>query len=169
MAEDFEVVTKAIGTVVEIEEFVPIWKMPVTFGRDFKKIANYIESQNAEVVDMPYGLYKDMDWEAEVNEGKWSMFLSMFTKKWHLFVGMASSKALPENGELKAETKAPQKFAKAIHLGPYQQCGKTYKALLGWSKSQGLTLRNEAYEFYANDPKKVAKDQIKTVILVPLE
>lgn len=169
MSADFEVISKSMGSVVEIEEFVPVWKMPATFGRDFKKIANYIESNDAEVVEMPYGYYKDMDWEVEANRSKLSSFLLMFTKKWHLIVGMTSSKILPGKGVLHAENKETQKFAKAIHLGPYQTCSKTYKALLEWSKTQGLSLKNEVYELYANDPKKVAKDEIKTIILVPLE
>ena len=168
MSKDFEVINNTIGSVIEIEEFVPVWKMPTTFGKDFKKIANYIESNDAKVVEMPYGYYNDIDLKVEVTRSKLSILLSVFTKKWHLFVGMKSSKALPGKGELKAKNKAAQEFVKAIHYGPYQTSSKTYKALLEWSKTQGLSLKNEAYEFYANDPGKVIKDEIKTIILVPV-
>lgn len=168
MSEQFTVIEKAIGPVIEIEENVPVWKMPATFGRDFKKIANYIVSNNAEVVDMPYGYYKDMDWEREINRSKLSMLFSMFTKKWHLIVGMVSSKELPGSGELKSQIKATKKFVRAVHLGPYQESAKTYKALMEWANSQGISVKNEVYEFYANDPAKVPKDQIKTVIYIPI-
>jgi len=169
MEEKFSVIDKSLGHVIQIEEFVPVWKMPMTFTKDFKKIADYIESNDAKVIEMPYGYYKDMDWELEVNRSKLSMFLSMFTKKWHLFVGMISSQALPGSGELTAQNKGMQKFVKAVHNGPYQTSNKTYRALLDWSRSQGLSLKNEAYELYANDPRKVKKDEIETIILVPLD
>lgn len=67
MADTFEIIEKALGSVVEIEERIPVWRMPATFGRDFKRIADYLESQGAEVVGMPYGRYVEMDWEKEVN------------------------------------------------------------------------------------------------------
>lgn len=169
MSNEFEIIDKAVGSVIEIEERVPVWRMPATFGRDFKRIADYIQSRDAEIVDMPYGLYKEMDWEREVNRSKLSMFFAMFSKKWHLFVGMVSSKELPGDGELKSTTKDTQKFIKATHLGPYQESSKTYKSLLDWAKAQGLSVKNEAYEFYANDPTQVEKSEIKTVILIPLE
>lgn len=60
---------KAFGPVVEIEVCVPMWRMPSTFGRDYKRIADTLSSQGAECVDMPYACYLDMDWEAETGKG----------------------------------------------------------------------------------------------------
>lgn len=169
MADGFEVVEKAIGPVIEIEERVPVWRMPSVFGRDYKKIAEYINAQGAEVVYMPYARYQDMDLELELNRGKLSAFLSMFTKQWHFFAGMPTSKPLSTAGELTSRELTRRKFARAVHRGPYKECGKTYSALRDWAVARGLQLQNEAFEFYLNDPREVGPSEAETEILVPLK
>lgn len=169
MNHEFEVVEKAIGPVIEIEEWAKVWRMPATFTRDYKRIADYLTSQGAECVDMPYGRYQDMDWELEVNKGKLATFFSLLTKKWHFFVGMPTSKPLPAEGELKSQVLETQRYARAVHRGPYQKCVETYKVLYEWVKSQGLSLKNEAIECYVNDPHEVDEADIETVILIPIK
>jgi len=168
MSHDFEVIEKAIGPVIELEECVPMWRMPATFGRDYKRISDYLASQGAECSDMPYARYQDMNWEQELNRGKLATFLSMLTKKWHFFVGMPTSKSLPGEGDLKSQVLTSQRYARAVHRGSYQKCSATYKALYEWVKSQGLSLKNEAIECYVNDPQEVDKADIETLILIPI-
>ena len=169
MTYEFEVIEKAIGPVIEIEEWAKVWRMPATFGRDYKRIADYLASHGAECVDMPYARYQDMDWERELNQGKLATFFSLLTKKWHFFVGMPSSKTLPGEGNLRSQVLASRRYARAVHRGPYQKSVITYKALHEWIKSQGLSLQNEAIECYVNDPHEVDKADIETVILIPLQ
>ena len=169
MSNKFEVIEKALGPVVEIEERIPVWRMPATFGRDFQRIADYLKSQGAEVVGMPYGRYVDMDWEKELNRGKLATFFAMFTKKWHFFVGMPASKPVSGETELESRELGTQRYARAVHRGPYKECGTTYKALFEWVKSQGLSLQKQAIECYANDPNTVDAADIETVILIPIQ
>ena len=169
MADQFEVVEKTIGPVVEIEERVKVWRMPATFTRDYKRIAEYLDAQGAECVDMPYARYLDMDWETELNRGKLAMFLAMLTKKWHFFAGMPSSKPVPGEGELRSQVYSSQRFVRGVHRGPYQECSATYRALFEWATSQKLSLKNEAIECYVNDPHEVDKADIETVILIPIQ
>jgi len=169
MIHEFEVIEKAIGPVIEIEECVKMWRMPGTFGRDYKRISDYLTSHGAECVDMPYARYQDMDWEHELSRGKLATFFSLLTKKWHFFAGMPTAKPLPGEGELKSQVLASQRYARAVHRGPYQKCSATYKALYDWAKSQGLSLDNEAIECYVNDPHEVDKADIETVILIPVK
>lgn len=168
MNHDFEVIEKAIGPVIEIEECVKVWRMPTTFGRDYKRIADYLTSHGVECVDMPYARYQDMNWELELNRGKLATFFALLTKKWHFYVGMPTSKTLPGEEALKSQVLASQRYVRAVHRGPYQKCGATYKALYDWVKSQGLSLKNEAIECYVNDPHEVDKADIETVILIPI-
>lgn len=169
MNHEFEVIEKALGPVIEIEECVTMWRMPATFGRDYKRISEYLASQGAECTDMPYACYQNMNWELELNRGKLATFFSMLTKNWHFFVGMPTSKPLQGEGELKSRVLASRRYARAVHRGPYQQCGATYKALYDWVKSQGLALKNEAIECYVNDPNEVDKADLETVILIPIQ
>lgn len=169
MPNEFEIIDKSLGCVVEIEECVPVWRMPATFGRDYRRIAQYLESQGAEVAGMPYGRYVDMDWEKEINRGKLATFFAMFTKKWHFLVGMPASKSVAGEGELKSQELGSQRYVRAVHRGPYKKCGATYKALFAWVNAQRLSVQNQAIECYANDPNEVDEADIETVILIPLK
>jgi len=169
MSDQFEVVEKAIGPVLEIEERVSMWRMPATFGRDYKRISDYLESQGAECDDMPYARYLDMDWEVELHRGKLATFFSLLTKKWHFFAGMPTSILVPGEADLKSQVLPNQHFVRGVHRGPYKDCGGTYKALYDWAVTQGLSLKNEAMEFYVNDPNEVEEVDIETVILIPLQ
>lgn len=169
MTDQFEVVEKTIGPVVEIEERVSVWRMPATFTRDYRRIAEYLGTQGAECVDMPYARYQDMDWEVELNRGRLATFFSLLTKKWHFFAGMPSSKLVPGEAEINSQVLSSRQFVRGVHRGPYQECGATYKALFDWATAQGMALKNEAIEFYVNDPHEVDKADIETVILIPLD
>ena len=169
MSNEFEIIEKTLGSVVEIEERVPVWRMPTTFGRDFQRIADYIESRGAKVTGMPYARYVDMNWEKELNRGKLATFFAMLAKQWHFFVGMSASKPVSGEGALKSQELGSQHYARAVHRGPYKECGATYKALFDWVKAQGVSLQNQAIECYANDPNEVAEADLETVILIPLQ
>lgn len=168
MDNDFTIIEKAIGPVIEIEERSTVWRMPSTFARDYQRIADYLASQGAECVEMPYARYLDMDWEVELGKGKLAMLLGMLMKRWHYLAGMPTSKPVSGEGELVARVLENRRYARAIHHGPYQQSGKTYQALYDWVKSRGLSLENEAIECYLNDPREVGKAELKTEILIPL-
>ena len=168
MTIKFEIVEKSIGPAIEIEEKTQVWRMPATFGRDYKCIAEYLNSQNAVCVDMPYARYLDMDWDVELNRGKLASLFSLLAKKWHFFVGMPSSKELTGKDALISIVHVNQRYVRGVHRGPYKECGETYKELVKWAKAQGVILKNEAIECYVNDPAEVEKADIETVILIPL-
>ena len=168
MTDGFEVIEKTLGPVIEIEERAKMWRMPATFARDYKRIADYLAAHGAECIDMPYARYEDMDWERELSRGKLATFFSLLTKRWHFFAGMPTSKSLPGEGGLKSRVLASQRYVRGVHKGPYQECGATYKALYDWAVSQGLSLDDEAIECYVNDPREVDKADLETVILIPI-
>ena len=169
MANDFEIVEKAIGPAIQIEECVPVKRMPATFGRDYKRIADYVKSQGAEVEGMPYAYYLGMDWDVELNRGKLSMLFSVLFRKWHFFAGWATSKSLPGEGDLQSKEWGTHRYVQAMHRGPYKESSETYRALIGWAKDQGLSLKNEVFELYLNDPKEVGEANTETLILVPIQ
>ena len=165
---EFEIVERAIGPVVEIEETVPVWRMPSVFGRDYKRIAGYIQAQGAKISGMAYAHYLDMDWERELGRGKLSTLLSMPFKRWHFFAGMPSSSHLERSGDLLTKVIENTRYARAVYRGPYREVSETYKALSDWVKQQQLSMQNEVYEFYLNDPREVGLENTETEILVPL-
>lgn len=168
MAEEFQVVEKAFGPVIEIEECVSVWRMPSTFRRDYQQIGDYLAAQGAECNGLPYGRYQDMDWESELKRGKLATLFAMLIKKWRFYVGMPTSKPIATEGEMKSRVLDNRHYVHGIHRGPYQECSATYKALFNWAGAQGLTLQNEAIECYVNDPNEVDKADIETEIYIPV-
>jgi len=168
MAHEFEIVEVAIGPVIEIEESAFVWQMPSRFKRDYQNIAEYLTAQGAACSGMPYARYLDMNWPVELGRGKISSLFSMLFSKWHYLAGMPSTKPLPGEGRLNASDYPRRHYASAIHYGPYQNSGDTYKALMQWLLEQGHTPEHEAFELYRNDPHEVAQDELETQILIPL-
>ena len=166
--EQFEILEKEIGPVVEIEETAKVWQMPKIFGRDYEKINNYLVSNEAKCSGMPYARYVDMDWEKEVNTGPLGNIIAVLFKRWHFFIGIPGSKMLDSSGEYHAQKMKSQKYARALDKGPYKDVGPTYKALYEWASAQDITLQNEAIECYLNDPAGVKPEDIETEIFIPL-
>ena len=169
MANDFEIIVQNLGYAIEIEVTASAWRMPAIFSRDYQRIAEYLHSQGAEILDFPYARYQDMDWETELNRGKLATLLSMFTKKWHFYVGMTASTALPGKDNLSPIAHGSKRYARGVHRGPYKDCTETYRTLFNWAQEKGLALHNEAIECYVNDPREVDEADIETIILIPLE
>ena len=166
MKTNFEIIEKEIGNVVEIEETVSMMKLPTVMGNDFKRIMEYIKSNNSECTGAPYARYLDIDWEKQTSKSMLANIFDAFTKKWHFMVGVPSSTQLAGEEELKPKYIETQNYAKAIHIGPYQKVGKTYKNLYAWIKAQNLSAVGESIEIYINNPRETKKEDLETIVLI---
>ena len=155
--EKIEIVEKEIGDVVEIEERVPMWKMPSAMSRDFNLILEHLKSMGADCKEAPYARYLDIDWELEMKTGAFGNFIRMFTKQWHFQTGMPVSVPIEGTGNLVCRKIQNKKYVKTIHHGPYQKVGAAYKRMYVWTRAQKLSLENESMEFYLNDPRDTLK------------
>lgn len=168
MKSDIEIVEKEIGDVLEIEERVPVWKMPKVMSTDFTRLFSYAEKEGANPTEA-YARYQGIDWDAELAKGALANFIGMFTKKWHFFVGVPISRKL-ENGEgMVSSFLQKRRFVQSVHKGPYRKVGKTYERMMAWMNTQGLKAQNECIEFYRNDPREVKEEEIETLVLIPIE
>lgn len=61
-------------------------------------------------------------------------------------------------------------YAVTVHKGPYNEVGKMYAALYGqWLPHSGYEMRDApALEFYLNDPRKTAREDLLTEIYAPV-
>jgi hypothetical protein len=168
MQSDFEIIEKEIGTVVEIEEKAPTWRMPTVMGRDFHKLIDYVDAQHSELVDVPYSHYVDIQWDKQLKKGALGSILDMFFKRWHFFVGMPISNRLTAQGNIKPAMLDKRKYVKGVHKGSYESMGDTYLRMVDWTKKQGLTPAPESLEFYMNDPTYAKQEELETVVLVPV-
>jgi effector-binding domain-containing protein len=166
--EDIEIIEKEIGDVIEIEERVPVWKMPFVMSKDFNLILEYLKSKDVDCKEAPYARYINIDWELEMKKGAFANFVGLLTKKWHFRVGMPTSMKIEGANDLKDRQIQNKKYVKTIQYGPYQDVGATYKKMYAWAKSQNLDFENESLELYLNNPKVTDKERLKTMVLIPV-
>ena len=62
------------------------------------------------------------------------------------------------------------RYARALHVGPYQRLGDAWARLLGaWLPASGLRLgAGPSYERYLDTPETTAPEALRTELLLPL-
>ena len=165
---DIEIIEKEIGSVIEIEENVFMLKMPMVMGKGFGKILEYLKSNDVQEIEAPYARYLDIDWETQVNKGIIGNTIDMLVKKWHFMIGFTSPKLLDSKNEMKASHISHCRYVKGMHYGAYQKVGTTYKMMVAWMNENNVSPKGESFEFYLNDPRETKKEELETMILIPL-
>lgn len=72
--------------------------------------------------------------------------------------GVEVSRPFVPEGEIIAAETPSGKVATAMHVGPYEQLGKTHDAIHAWAASKKLTFAGKSWEIYGdptNDPAKL--------------
>ena len=164
-----EIIEKEIGNVIEIEEIIPMWKMPSIMGKDFNQILEYYKSKNIKDTGIPYARYIDVNWKEQVEKSFFANLIEVFTKKWHFYVGIPVPKKVDSNNNLKSNFIKNKKYIQTIHYGAYHKVGDTYKTMYNWSQKENIKLESESIEFYLNDPNIIEKEKLETMILIPIE
>jgi len=164
-----EIVTKEIGNVIGIEENVGMMKIPQAMGRDLTMMTEYMKKNNVNCAEPPYSRYLEINWKVQMNMSKFAGFMAMFTKKWRFMVGMPTPAKMEGKGVMKSGFYPSQSYVKAIHRGPYHKVGKTYTEMYKWLTAKGLKAMPESIEFYLNDPHNTKKEDLETMVLVPVE
>ncbi len=169
MEKQIEIITREIGNVIEIEENVSMMKMPQVMGRDLTMITEYMKANNVKCAEPPYSRYLDINWKVQMNMSKFANFMAMFTKKWHFMVGMPTSVKMESQGVMQTGLYPSQRYVKATHFGPYHKVGNTYAEMYKWLTAKGLKALPESIEFYLNDPHTVKKEDLETLVMIPVE
>jgi len=51
-----------------------------------------------------------------------------------------------------------------MHVGPYDDVGKTYEELGRYAAQNGLDVQGPAHEIYISDPRRTAPEKLKTIV-----
>ena len=83
---------------------------------------------------------------------------------------VAANHAVEPEGEFGVMELAGGTYAVVTHKGPYEELGKTYQRIYGgWLPASGYQPRDEpAFEQYLNSPQNTKKEELLTVIHVPI-
>jgi hypothetical protein len=55
-----------------------------------------------------------------------------------------------------------------MHVGPYDQVGDVYAKLGAEAERLGYRVRGPGHEIYVNDPSRVEKEKLKTIVRLPI-
>jgi effector-binding domain-containing protein len=169
MPEQIEVIERHADGTLEIRATAAVFKMPMVIGSSLKKIVSLINEHSTIPSGAPFVRYVNFSWDKLNNEGKFMSFIRMFTRKWEMHIGFPIVLDITPTGEIQKGLIPKGKYVKSIHRGPYKKIGVTYKSMNEWIKKEGLSVKNEAIEFYLNDPRIVKKEDLVTEILIPLK
>jgi effector-binding domain-containing protein len=92
----------------------------------------------------------------------------MFTRKWHLLVGFPVAVPVAGADGLMGSVLPGGKYIRSVHRGPYQDVARTYREIVAWARAEEIRIGAESIEVYVNDPRQVKKEDIETIILIPV-
>jgi hypothetical protein len=56
-----------------------------------------------------------------------------------------------------------------LHVGPYEEEGRTIAAMKDFAERQGLTLHGHHPEIYLSDPRRIPPEKLKTTPRLPVQ
>lgn len=168
MTDQIITIDKPLEYTLEINVKAPMWKMPMVVGGSYKTIMAYMECLGIESSGAPYVRYLNLNWDALSRENKFITIIKMFTRKWNMLVGFPVAEKVDGNEIIQSGVLPGGSYLKTMHIGPYQNVGKTYKKIMDKVNNDNITIKNESLEIYLNDPRTTNKEELQTAVLVPL-
>ncbi len=153
---------------LEIARNAPMWKIPKLLGNDFPRIEKRITAQGGNRAGAPYVRYMEMDWQQMRHCGPLRMLWQMLTSKQRMRIGLAVEAPIEGDGDIEAVAIESLTCVRTIHRGPYHNLGDAYKEIVDWAETNDVELADYTMENYINDPTTVAKEDIETLILIPV-
>ena len=83
-------------------------------------------------------------------------------------IGMTFAVALPGEGDVRAGEIPAGQAAECVHVGPYTELHRAYRALEAWITEQGLEHAGPAHEFYLDDPGSTSEADLRTRVVLPV-
>lgn len=162
-----EVVEREIGPVLEMEHRCTMFGMPGAMGSGFGAIHDHMKKCGTEPKDPPYARYPEIQWE-EVNQSGPLSFLRGLFKKWHFFTGFPCEPGMDGQGSITKGHLHRQRYITCLHVGPYRDVGKAYRAMHAHALTEGLPLDPWCIEFYLNDPAESGQANARTLCMIPI-
>ena len=143
-----EIKTVEAKKTAMVRSTVPLSELSNLMGKAYGAIGAMAQQGALQIMGPPFALYHNMDMNALDVE-----------------VGFPVAADVENHGEVKTGVIPASRVASAIHKGAYAQMERTYKELQAFVASQGEKAdESMMYEYYLNDPAKVAEEDLLTEI-----
>lgn len=169
MENQIEIIDKEQEFTIEKRVDATMLKMPVIIKNTYLEILDFLKNKNSEPSQAPFVRYLNVNWKEAMEESKLKAFIKIFFRKWQMLIGFPVKEKIDGKGDLRSGFIQAGKYIKTIHKGPYQKVGSTYKRIVSYAGTKNLKLKNESIEIYTNDPRTTRKEDLETVVLVPVE
>ena len=127
-------------------------ELPQMFGQWYGAIAGYLAELGETPAGAPFAVYYNMDMQ-DLDMG----------------IGFPVTGSLPAKGEILPGEIPGGRYATCLFTGPYSELGMAYDALNQWVTENGYTPSGVVYEMYLDDPSQTPPQELKTLILFPLQ
>ena len=114
------------------------------------------------------------DW-ASVPQDQWNWRLMIRTPDFvgrrdldHAVKTLLDKGKEPQCRQVRLESMTEGQCIQMLHVGPYDQVGRTIARLCESAEGQGLRFSGRHHEIYLSDPRRVAPERLKTTIRHPV-
>ena len=168
MTTIIEVIEKASEYTIQKRVDCTVMKMPSEIKNTYKEIVELLQKNGRQASGMPFVKYLDIDWAALMKENMLIGFFKMFFRKWHIIIGFPVAEKFEPGEPLASGILEGGKYIKTVHYGPYQNVTAAYKELVKFAEKENIKMKNESIEIYTNDPAVTKKEELETILLVPV-
>ena len=136
--------------ILSMRTRTPVQGVPAFLGKAYGAIAAYLAELNQAPANPVFAAYYNMDMQDLDVEA-----------------GFGVAQAVPGRGEIQAGEIPGGRQAYCLHVGPYDQVGPAWEALMRFVQERGLVPTGVGYEYYLDDPALPAPPD--TEIVFPLK
>jgi len=151
MDEPFELKEMPERHALVIHRTVTMAQLPQVIGESYHVLADYLGQLGAQLSDVPYTAYLNMDM-ASLN----------------VEMGFPVDSLLPDNDPIKAVTLPAGLVVSGLYKGPYAGMESFYKSMTEWVGQRHLVPTGIYYEYYYNSPQEVPESELLTRIEWPV-
>lgn len=138
--------TVCIRTVASVDQ------LPQILGEAFCVLMSYLTELNVIPDDAPYVAYFNQDFQ-----------------NLEIEIGFQIPNTVPDKDNMKFGEIPKGKYLQTLYVGPYDKMESTYNSIMKWIMDNDVNPKGTAYEFYLNDPSNTPMNELKTLIMFPLE
>lgn len=144
-------------TTMCINAVTPVEKISEVFGTGYGELMQEAAKAGVAPAGPPYALYLNDD-------------MSNLEIEFGFPVAPSDQDKVKKlGGRVQAGTLPGGKTAVVLHEGPYDSIGDSYNKLTGFISDRGMEPTGLCYEYYLNDPREAAPEELKTEIYFPLK
>ncbi len=151
MAFDFKIETSQAQPTMVVRTVSNLAGIVDVLTKAFSQIPAYLAGKNAEIIDAPFAVYYNMDFE-----------------KLEIEAGFVISGSVDENDDFVVGEISGGDKATCMYKGSYSSISAAYDELAEWIEKQGRKAVGHCYEYYYNSPREVEESELLTKIVMPL-